>query len=66
MHRYDHSLIDRRGKKSKLNCKAFIKFKKSSKGIIRLANFLQFPTTFKEVLFDNKLGKESSKEERPG
>ncbi len=66
MHRYDHSLIDWIGKKSELNRKAFIKFKKSSKGIIRLANFLQFPSAFKEMLFDNKLGEESSKEERSG
>jgi hypothetical protein len=66
MHRYDHTLIDRISKKSKLNRKAFIKFKESSKGIIRLANFLQFPSAFKEMLFDNKLGEEGSKEERSG
>lgn len=64
MYRYDHSWVDRIGKKSKLNRQAFTKPKKSSKGIIRFKNIIQFPPASKAMLFDNKLGKESSKEKR--
>ncbi len=66
MYRHDYSLINWVSKKSKLNSKAFIKSKKSAKGIIGFENIIQFHSAAETVLFDYKLSKESGEEERSG